>query len=204
LLHSRAVRAEFLFTDPDAWNEDQPFPTQQRTPRFEPPKPDDPTRGTRDEHRRGAFSVGIGVETTVPAEWVDPQSAALKAASLVGAGADVIDPAGTVFAESLVPADLYAKPGSKSTPVRLAAIGHGGWFVGPELSPAKEGLLVTICNWLLHRDERLPNASAEAWRFPRVTLSDRAHTLWIWGMLLALPGLFVYLGSLVLLKRRYR
>src|SRR5207247_2847955 len=44
---------EFLVSDPDSWNEDQPFPTRERTPRFEPPKPDGPAKGTRDEHGRG-------------------------------------------------------------------------------------------------------------------------------------------------------
>jgi hypothetical protein len=203
LLNTRTTRAEFLFTDPDGWNEDQPFPTQQRTPRFEPPKAEDPTKATRDEKRRGSFPVGVALETTVPVEWSDPQAAALKVAGLVGAGAE-LDPAGSLFTESLAPAEWFAKPGFKPTPVRLAAIGHGGWFVGPDLSPAKEELLVTICNWLLHRDERLPSASATPWRFPRVNLSDRDQTLWRWGTRLALPGLFVYLGSMVLLRRRYR
>jgi hypothetical protein len=203
LTHSRITRAEFLFTDPDGWNEDQPFPTQQRTPRFEPPKPDDPARGTRDERRRGSFPVGVAIETTVPVEWSDPQAAALKVADLVASGAE-FEPAGSLYAASLAPAEWFAKPDARQTPVRLAAIGQGGWFVGPELSPAKEELLGTLCNWLLRRDERLPNAIAQPWRYPRVTLSDRTQTLWRWGTRLALPGLFVYLGSMVLLRRRYR
>jgi hypothetical protein len=142
------------------------------------------------------------VETTVPVEWVDPQAAALKAASVVMAGA--ADPVLGVIAAGAVPPDRFAKPGVQPSSVRVAAIGHGGWFVGPELSPAKEGLLVTTCNWLLRRDERLPNAAAQPWRYPRINLSPRAQTLWTWGMLLALPALFVYLGRLVILRRRYR
>jgi hypothetical protein len=203
LLGTRVAQAEFLFTDPDGWNEDQPFPTQQRTPRFEPPKPDDPNKGTRDERRRGSFPVGIALETTVPIEWTDPQAGALKVASVALAGAQP-DAASAIFATSMAPTEWFAKPGTSSTTVRLAAIGQGGWFVGAELSPAKEELLVTLCNWLLRRDERLPSASAEPWRYPRVTMSERDQSLWRWGTRLALPGLFVYLGSMVLLRRRYR
>ena len=76
----------------------------------------------------------------------------------------------------------------RQTPVRIAAIGHGGWFVGPELSPAKESLLLTTCNWLLARDDRLPNAAATSWQYPRVTMTDRSRTLWTLGTLAALPG----------------
>jgi hypothetical protein len=203
LLNPRVVRAEFLFTDPDGWNEDQPFPTPQKTPRYEPPKPEDPAKGTRDERRRGSFPVGVALETTAPVEWTQPQAAALKVAGLIAAGATA-EPAVSIFAENLAPTDWFAKAGNQPTPVRLAVIGHGGWFVGPELSPAKEELLVTICNWLLRRDERLPNATAEPWKYPRVTLSDRNQTLWRWGTRLALPAVFVYIGSMVLLRRRYR
>ena len=92
LLGTRVAQAEFLFTDPDGWNEDQPFPTQQRTPRFEPPKPDDPNKGTRDERRRGSFPVGIALETTVPIEWSDPQAGALKVASVALAAHSPIPP----------------------------------------------------------------------------------------------------------------
>src|SRR5262249_16763981 len=106
LLRPRVTRAEFLFTDPAGWNEDQPFPTQQRRPRFEPPKPDDPTKGTRDERRRGSFPVGVALETTVPAEWSDPQSAALKAADLVAAGATSA-PATAIFALSMAPTEWF-------------------------------------------------------------------------------------------------
>ena len=204
LVRPRSVRAEFLFTDPDAWNEDQPFPTQQRTPRFEPPKPDDPSRGTREERRRGAFPIGIALETTVPLEWAQPQAAAAKWAGVIASGAEPVNPAGPIVTHSLVPADEFAAPGSRPTPIRIAAIGQGGWFVGPELSPARESLLVTICNWLLRRDERLPAAAGEPWRYPRVELSDRGRSLWSLAMMAAVPGLCVYVGRLVLLQRRYR
>jgi hypothetical protein len=38
-------------------------------PRFEPPKPDDPTKGTLDEERRGPFPIGVAIETKLPADW---------------------------------------------------------------------------------------------------------------------------------------
>src|SRR5205085_9255966 len=119
-------------------------------------------------------------------------------------GADETAAAGALAAEGLLPADFFAGADYRPTPVRVAALGHGGLFVGPELSPAKEALLVTTCNWLLHRDERLPQADAKPWSYPRVRLSERARALWTLGALLALPGLFVYVGRLVLLSRRYR
>src|SRR5206468_355440 len=53
---------EFMQTNAASWNEDQPFPTRERTPRFEPPKADDPTRSTLDEKRRGPFPIGVALE----------------------------------------------------------------------------------------------------------------------------------------------
>ena len=72
--------------------------------------------------------------------------------------------------------------------VRVAAIGSGGLFTGPDLPPARERLLVTTCNWLLGRDERLPHPAGE-WEYPRVQLSRRAEIFWNLGTMLALPGI---------------
>lgn len=66
-----AFAAEFMTTSSASWNDDQPFPTRERTPRFEPPKPDDPMKGTRDEKRRGPFPIGVAFETTLPAGWYE-------------------------------------------------------------------------------------------------------------------------------------
>jgi hypothetical protein len=63
------VEPEFLMSNAASWNEDQPFPSRERTPRFETPKPDDPTKGTLDEKRRGPFPIGVAVETQAPADW---------------------------------------------------------------------------------------------------------------------------------------
>lgn len=67
--------AVFMMTSPDAWNESQPFPTRERTPRFEPPKKGDPDEGTVAEKRQGQFPVGVAAEVKVPATWSEGTSA---------------------------------------------------------------------------------------------------------------------------------
>jgi hypothetical protein len=156
----------FLRTSKKSWNDDNPFPTRERTPHLEQTKPDDPAKGTPDEKRPGPFSVGVAVETPLPAEW-------------------------------------YAGSSASPRPVRLAAIGHGHLFTGPELSPARERLLLDTCNWLLGRDDQLPRGD-HPWSYPRVSLSERNWQLWNWGMRLGLPILFAYLGVVVLMVRRVR
>jgi hypothetical protein len=158
---------EFVVTSGASWNEDQPFPTAQRTPRFEPPKPDDPNAGTPDEKRRGPFPIGVAVETNVPADW---------------------------YADA---------KNTKPARVRVAAIGNGSLFTGTTLTPAKEELLLDTCNWLLGRDDLLPRAD-RVWDYPRVSLTSREYTLWRWGAWLGLPGLFTYMGLVVLMVRRLR
>jgi hypothetical protein len=195
--------AEFLFADAESWNEPDPFPTRERTPRYEPTKPDSPTFGTRDAETRGPFPIGIAIETTVPADWLgDTQPAAtadaLLTTSALGGEAAPLQAA----TQSLVPTDKYATT-KRSVPLRVAAVGHGGLFIGPDLSPAKEQLLLLTCNWLLSRDERLPHDDRK-WQYPRVTMSDRRMRLWRDGALIALPASFAYLGAMVLLVRKYR
>jgi len=95
---------------------------------------------------------------------------------------------------------------------RLAVIGHGGVFNGPELSPATEKLLLVVSNWLLKRDDRLPHAADPAapyavdrpWQYPRVELSEGNKNLWHWGTFLGLPALFIWFGLIVLMVRRVR
>ncbi len=160
------VEAEFILTDERGWNEEQPFPTRERTPRYEPPKGDDPTRDPLEKKRLGSFPIGVAVEATLPADWYD---------------------------------DKDAKPAT----VRVAAIGHGGLFIGNTLSPIKEKLFLDVCNWLLGRDDLLAKDSS-VWQYPRVPLSASANALWQWGTRLGMPVLFVYLGLVVLMVRRLR
>src|SRR5262249_41060981 len=94
---------------------------------------------------------------------------------------------------------------SKGKTARGAAIGQAEGFVGPRVSPAREKLLLETANWLLGREEYLPQADKE-WRYPRLALvpEDPEHKLWRWGTRLGLPVLFAYLGCVVVLFRRLR
>ena len=89
--------------------------------------------------------------------------------------------------------------------LRVAAVGESWFLVGPELSPAKERLVLDTCNWLLGRDDALPRDD-HPWSYPRSNLTpgSEAQQLWLWGTRLGLPVLFAWLGLVVLLVRRLR
>ncbi len=169
-----AFDAEFLMTSAKSWNEDQPFPTQDRVPQFEKPKakekdgvkPMETSTDPLDTRRRGPFPIGVALETKLPADW-------------------------------------YESPSAKPATVRVAAIGQGGFFTGKDLPPAQEVLMVNTINWLLGRDDYLPNAD-RPWSYPRVDLTDKDKELWLLGARVGLPVLFAYLGLVVLLARRVR
>lgn len=198
--------AEFLYTDAESWNEADPFPTREKTPRYELTKPDDPKRDTRDEKRRGPFPIGIAIETTVPSEWRDEHRPLVAEAALLTAGATAEPETAPylVSAQALMPTDQYKPADYEATKLRVAAIGHGGLFTGPTLSPAKEQLLLHTTNWLLSRDERLPHDDQPRWQYPRVQLSERRAKFWRYGTLFVMPAAFGMLGALVLLVRKYR
>jgi hypothetical protein len=63
-----AYEPVFLLS-PAGWNEEQPFATADRRPRFTPPAPTDPNNGTIDARRRGQFPIGVAVEATMPEDW---------------------------------------------------------------------------------------------------------------------------------------
>lgn len=222
--------AEFLLTGADAWNEAKPFPLGDRAgrvtyvPRFDPPAKaaarDDLGPASRSEERRGPFPVGVAVEGPPPAAWFDePYTPGAAAPALLGPAAAVAPPyqragysQGAAAAALLVPADrgltaaLTTAAASKlSRPAgRVVVFGSGGLFVGPELKPAQEKLLLHTANWLVNRPDRLPVVPDQEWAFPRVSLSDRETTLWRWGTAAGLPLLAVYLGLLAVLVRRRR
>src|SRR5262249_44710265 len=151
--------ATILQSVKESWNEEKPIPEEDYVPKFEPAKLDDPKRGTRDEERSGPFPIGVAIETQPPAEgYVDPTSPA------------------------------PAKIPSGRPMVRIAAFGHGGLFVGKELSPAQEQLLLSTINWQLHRDELLPRDVPEKdrWQFPRLAMSEQTKKLWHLGAFIGL------------------
>jgi hypothetical protein len=107
-----------------------------------------------------------------------------------------------IAVEAPLPAGWSTYPAKTA---RLAVIGQGDVFCGPELAPAKERLFLQTANWLLGRDDYLPRAE-HPWSYPRVDLvpGSADEQLWLWGTRLGLPVLFAYLGLVVLLVRRLR
>jgi hypothetical protein len=95
----------FMVTTAEAWNEDQPFPTRERTPRFELPKPDDPDRGTIREKRRGHFPIGAAAETEVPLFWQESGKGITPGkirVAVIGHGGVFMGPALTPVKEKLL------------------------------------------------------------------------------------------------------
>jgi hypothetical protein len=59
----------FMMSNSQCWNEAQPFPTRERTPRYEPSKTGSLGGNSLDEPRHGPFPIGVALETTVPKDW---------------------------------------------------------------------------------------------------------------------------------------
>jgi hypothetical protein len=59
----------FMMTKPECWNEAQPFPTRERTPRYEPAKAETFVGDPTDKSRLGPFPIGVALDTTVPKDW---------------------------------------------------------------------------------------------------------------------------------------
>ena len=106
-------------------------------------------------------------------------------------------------AEVPLPDEWFGKEEKHPPSVRVAVVGESWFLVGPDLSPVKERLALDVCNWLLGRDDFLPRP-ATPWKFPRVELTTESQDLWLWGCQLGLPGVFAYLGFVVLILRRMR
>jgi hypothetical protein len=169
--------ADFLMTNPRSWNEDQPFPTADSVPQFEKPKKRDKGDPLMEASK-------------------DSYESRRRGPFPIG-----------VAVETSLPAKWSDSAADKPATVRLAVIGQGGFFTGKKLPPAQEEMFVSTINWLLGRDDRLPNAE-HTWSYPRVndTIppdSEREY-LWLWGVRLGLPVLFAYFGFVMLLFRRLR
>jgi hypothetical protein len=206
--------AEFLMSPAAAWNEENPILVRnigggrgiQLPPRFKPTPFNDPKKGTRDEVRRGPFPVAVAVESTLPAEWFDSDLPGYRGLTSISTSLD-----GGLLAAGLTAKTSLSRDAAKDALVpqtirktgRLVVIGHGGVFTGPQLPPANEQLLLHSCNWLLHRDERLPKTDSE-WSYPRLNRDDRDNFLWRNGATFGLPLLFLYVGLIVLIVRRVR
>ncbi len=196
-----------LQTTDDAWNEDRPTPepggrpgARAYYPKFDTAKPDDPKKGTREEERKQKFVVGVAAEVPVPAEWTNPTAAAVQAAAVQAATADVGFGPG-VAAAVLTPDAFQTKASDKT--VRVAVFGHGGFFVGKKLDPGQEALLLSTVNWQLRRDDSLPKDvdAADKWRYPRAALDTREQAYWQAGGVLGLPLIAALLGVVALLFR---
>lgn len=120
-------------------------------------------------------------------------------------------PIGVAF-ETKIPASWFATNGDAKTPsthdatIRVAALGHGGLFVGRKLEPAAETLLLTTLNWQLKQDDRLAKdvPTEERWQYPRAALSETSARLWRFGGWLGIPALCAYFGVIVWMFRRIR
>ena len=87
----------------ESWNEDNPFPSRERTPRFELPKTD-PNKGNVEEKRRGPFPVAAAAETELPASWFDKngQGPHKDRVAVIGHGGVFIGPTLTPVREKLL------------------------------------------------------------------------------------------------------
>ncbi len=80
----------FLMTA-TGWNENQPFATGERRPRYTAPKEDDPDRGTLDARRRGPFPVGAAAEVPLPNSWGGAKGQKVRVA-VIGQGDVFVGP----------------------------------------------------------------------------------------------------------------
>jgi hypothetical protein len=184
--------AEFVLTGPDSWNESQPFARGDRAgratyvPKFEPTKDGDAKKETKAAERRGPFPVAVAIESQLPAAWFDEEAGRQNVAATV------------------LPAAVATKDAKPVPTGRLIVFGHGGVFVGTELKPSQEKLLLHSANWLLNRADRLPAAPEKEWSYPRVQLSEQEVVLWRWGTGLLMPLGVVVFGLFAVMMRKTR
>jgi hypothetical protein len=132
----------FLMTSTDAWNEAQPFPTRDKTPRYEPPKLGDPDRNTINERRTGQFPIGVAAEVRVPLSWAPEkeQSKRPTRVAVIGHGGAFMGPMLSPVREKLL-------------------LDVSNWLLGRDDLLARESR-----TWSYPRVE-LSAASSALWRF---------------------------------------
>jgi hypothetical protein len=200
-----AYDPEILHTVEKSWNETKPQKEDGYVPTFDPPKPDDPKKGGREDEVMKSYSVGVALETTVPAEWNAPVLGVEKYFSDAGLMAPTASafPPGLATATTETPDILNTKP---EKTLRVIVFGHGGLFIGKSLDPGRETLLINSVEWLLNRQDRMPHDTPdnEKWRYPRVALTPEKINLWGVATRGAMPGLAVFCCIMVLMIRRLR
>ena len=143
---------------------------------------------------RSPFPVAVAVESPIPAAWLEDDYERQQALAALLTPRD-----------GLSSALLSAAAKQEKRPLqRTVVFGSGNLFTGGELKPPQERLLLHTVNWLTARPDRLPNAGAEPWQYPRVELSARDRALWRFGALLWMPLAVLALGVLAVLVRRTR
>lgn len=103
-----------------------------------------------------------------------------------------------------LPKAWFDQPNPAIPNERLVVIGHGGAFVGSDLKPVQEKLLLHSVNWLLNRSDRLPMEPEKTWSYPRVDMTARDLVLWRWSTALLMPLGVVILGLFAVMLRRSR
>jgi hypothetical protein len=171
----RSSGGVLLLSSRETWNDDHPYPSGGRVvPKYQPPDPEDPARGTADERRRGPFVLGVAFETELPKRWYSegekPKSARV---AVIGQAGVFVDPVLSPARQKLL-------------------LDTCNWLIG------REDLLDQPATPAVDREPGHPYEEA----YPRVELSGESKQLWLWGTRLGLPALFAYLGLVTLLMRR--
>ncbi|HEY2910338.1 MAG TPA: hypothetical protein VGI99_08825, partial [Gemmataceae bacterium] len=107
-----------------------------------------------------------------------------------------------VAIDGRLPSKWFDQPKPAIPNERLVVIGSGAVFVGTELKPVQEKLLLDSVNWLLKRPDRLPKESEQAWSYPRVDLPQRDLILWRWSTAALMPLAVVIVGLFAVMFRR--
>jgi hypothetical protein len=165
---------DFLMSNADSWNEEQPFPTAESVPQFTRPKESGKAAAADplDERRRGPFPIGVAVQTELPTtkSWYVSKS----------------DTPATVRLAVLGQGGFFT---GKSLPLAQEKlfVNTLNWLLGRDDQLPRDDRV-----WSYPRVEETipPNSETES--------------LWMWGARLGLPVLFGFFGVVMWLFRRLR